>query len=106
MVSSASSTVTDFPAWASRMAAARPFGPEPTTTASTRASAKLDDRALASGLDREVVVAVGRHDRIDLVVRAGQVVMEEQEPACPGGLGKANRVLDRGMAEGRPRGKL
>src|SRR5438105_13617701 len=96
MVSSASSTVTDLPVCASRMAAARPLGPEPTTTASTGESAKLDDGALRGRLNRDTAIAMGRDDPIDLVVGAGRAVTNEQQPARPGGLGEANRELDRG----------
>src|SRR5437660_10885486 len=83
MVDSASSTRTDLPAAARTMAAASPLGPAPTTIASTEPppcpppkgegnvpglSAKIDDGALRRGFDRDGAAAVGRDDRVDLVV--------------------------------------
>src|ERR1035437_7287382 len=44
-VSAASTSSTERPAWARRMAAARPFGPAPTTTASHLAVGVLIKRA-------------------------------------------------------------
>ena len=44
IVSAASSTRTERPARARAIAAARPFGPEPTTTASRQANSRLTPR--------------------------------------------------------------
>src|SRR5256885_4367942 len=88
------------------MAAARPFGPEPTTTASTGPSAKIEDSALRGGFDRDGAVALGRDDRIDLVIGSRRVVVKQQEPLDAGRLGEADRVLDGRMPEGSARREL
>src|SRR5712691_1668258 len=98
IVLSPSMTRTDLPARASVMAAARPLGPEPTTTASHRASAKVDDGALRGRLDQEGPAAMAGDDGIDLVVRACRIVMKEQEPLRSRFLREADGVLDGGVS--------
>ena len=108
IVVSASSTRTDLPAVASTRAAARPLGPAPTTIASTRPppcpppegegnicgrSAKIDDGALRGGFDRDGVAAVGRDDRIDLVVGPPRVVVKEQQALDAGRFRETDGVL-------------
>src|SRR6202030_4690420 len=74
-----------------------PLGPEPTTTASSRASAKVDDGALSGGLDLEGAAAMAGDDRIDLVVGPCRIVMKEQESLGSRLLGETDRVLDCGV---------
>src|ERR1700694_1600142 len=83
MADSASSSRTDLPAPVRTMAAASPFGPAPTTMASTRLSAKVDDGALRGGFHRDGIAAMGRDDRIDLVVGPRRIVVKEQYPLTP-----------------------
>src|ERR1700682_4773791 len=101
-----STTRTDLPARASVMAAASPLGPEPTTTASSGASAKVDDGALSGGLDLEGAAAMAGDDRLDLVVGPCRVVMKEQESLGSRLLRETDRVLDRGVPIGRTFGEL
>src|ERR1700682_3586734 len=101
MADSASSSRTDLPALVRTMAAASPFGPAPTTMASTRLSAKIDDGALRGGFDRDGVAAMGRHDRIDLVVGPRRIVMKEHHPLHAGRFGKTDGILDGGVPKGR-----
>src|SRR5204862_4087557 len=49
---------------------------------------------------------MGRHDRVDLIVGARQVVMKQQQLLRPGRLGQADRIFDGGVAEGCPLSEL
>src|SRR2546429_292594 len=106
MVDSASSMRTDLPAAARTMAAASPLGPAPTMIASTWLSAKIDDGALRGGLNRDGAAAVGRDDRVDLVVGPRRVVVKQQQPLDAGGFGKPDRVLDSRVPHGGQRREL
>src|ERR1700681_3247168 len=106
IIDCASSTRTDLPALVRSMAAASPFGPAPTTMASTRLSAKIDDGALRGGFDRDGVAAMGRHDRIDLVVGPCRIVVEEHHPLHAGRLGETDGILDGRVPKGRERWEL
>src|ERR1700716_4365135 len=85
MVDSASRIWTDLPAPARTMPAANPFGPEPTTTASTGPLAQGDDGALGGGVDRDGIATMRRDDRIDLVVGPRRIVVIQQQPLRAGG---------------------
>src|SRR5438132_10022594 len=100
MVDSASRMRTDLPAALRTMAAASPLGPAPMTIASTWPSAKIDDGALGGGFHRDGVAAVGRDDRIDLVVGPRWVVMKQQQPLDPSRFSQADGVLDRRVPHG------
>src|SRR4029077_10061013 len=106
IIDSASSTRTDLPAPARTMAAESPFGPAPTTTASTRASAKVDDSALRRGFDLDRVAAIHRDDRIDLVVGPRRIVVEQQQPLGAGCFGETDGVLDGRVPSGGERRRL
>src|SRR5438045_6565553 len=94
MADAASSTRTDLPAAARTMAAASPLGPAPTMTASTWPSAKIDGGALRGSFNRDGVAAMGRDDRIDLVVGPSRVVMKQQQPLDASRFGEADGGLD------------
>src|SRR2546423_3579533 len=94
MVAPASSMRTDLPAAARTMAAASPLGPAPTMIASTWLSAKIDDGALRGGLNRDGAAAVGRDDRVDLIVGPRRVVVKQQQPLDARGFREADGVLD------------
>src|SRR5713101_362148 len=106
MVDSASSTRTDLPAPARTMAAASPFGPAPTITASSWPSAKIDDAALCGGFDLDRVAAMGRDDRIDLVIGPCRIVVKQQQPLGAGRFGEADGVLDSRVPRGAERCRL
>src|ERR1700738_3811019 len=103
MVDSASSTRTDLPAPARTMAAASPFGPAPTTTASTRPSANVDDGALRGRFDRDGVAAMGRDDRIDLFVGPRRIVVKEQQPLGAGRFRETDGIFEGRGPNGRAR---
>src|ERR1700682_4842257 len=106
MADSASSSRTDLPALVRTMAAASPFGPAPTTIASTRLSAKIDDGALGGGFDRDRVAAMGRDDRINLVVGPRRIVLKQHQPFDAGRLGETDGVFDGRVTKGRERREL
>src|SRR5437764_499543 len=106
MVDSASSMRTDLPAAARTMAAASPLGPAPTMIASTWLSAKIDDGALRGVLNRDGAAAVGRDDRVNLIVGPRRVVMKQQQPLDASRLGEADGVLDGRVPHGGQRREL
>ena len=75
-------------------------------TASTWPSAKIDDGALRGGFNRDGVAAMGRDDRIDLVVGPRRVVMKQQQPLDAGRFGEADSVLDGRVPHGGKRREL
>src|SRR5580692_10717025 len=105
-VAAPSMTCTDRPALAMVSAAASPFGPEPTTTAST--PSELKDLALR-GHDHFGQGGTARHLAVDrgdpaghLVERgvgAAGLVMGQHDPPRPGPPAEPDRVVDRRVAE-------
>src|SRR3954462_12067497 len=84
-----SSTVTDHPARARRAAATKPFGPEPTTTASTaslmlRCPSPRDDLARGRRFDGAGPAVEAGDDGVALVVGARGIVVEQEHLARPG----------------------